>query len=96
MLLVASAVTFNVYDMEGKGRITPADLKALLSAALREGEVAMTDVQLDRMVADTFRVHDVNGDGVMDYEEYKHMCIASPGILKPLTLNVSELLQEAK
>jgi hypothetical protein len=37
-----------------------------------------------------------NGDGYIDYEEYKHMCVVNPSILKPLTINVAEMLKDAK
>lgn len=33
----------------------------------------MSEPQVDMMVASTFRENDVNGDGYIDFEEYKRM-----------------------
>jgi hypothetical protein len=117
----------------------------MLTAVLRENGVAMTEPQMDMMVANTFLEHDVscfffpffacvfscrsvaqsappplpsapfgfrphaslppsppfallqtNGDGFIDYEEYKQMCAVNQSILKPLTINVGEIIRDAK
>jgi Ca2+-binding EF-hand superfamily protein len=50
---------------------------------------------VDRIVADTFRQYDLNKDGLIDYAEFKHMCQLQPNVLKPLTINVSEIIAAA-
>ncbi len=90
------AVTFALYDADGKGKISATDLKVMLGAVLRENGVSMTEPQVDMMVGNTFREHDTNGDGFIDYDEYKQMCAVNQNMLKPLTINVGEILREAK
>jgi hypothetical protein len=49
-----------LYDVDGKGRISPSDLKTMLGGVLRENGVTMTDSQLDVLVANTFKENDVS------------------------------------
>ena len=42
------AVTFQLYDADRKGRISPMDLKVMLSAVLKENGVSLTDGQVDQ------------------------------------------------
>lgn len=44
----------------------------------------------------TFADADLNGDGVIDFAEYEIMVSKTPSILKPLTLNVSEIIAAAR
>jgi hypothetical protein len=44
------------------------------------------------LVDATFREADLNGDGKIDYSEFETMVAKQPSIIKPLSLNVSELL----
>jgi hypothetical protein len=57
------AVTFAIYDMDGTGRISPANLRALLASVLAEHDVALPGAQLDALVAHTFATEDANRDG---------------------------------
>lgn len=88
--------TFNIYDLSRRGKVSPNDLSTILYSVLREHGVAMTDDQVAAMVAETFRQHDLNKDGYMDYDEYQQMCVKNPDILKPLTLNVTEMIAHAR
>ena len=60
---LSRVVTFAIYDLESKGRITPENLRFMLSEALKENAVPLSSAQVEKMVADTFKVHDVNRDG---------------------------------
>merc|ERR1712154_354392 len=53
---------FKVFDKDGSGNISPAELKHIM---LGLGE-QLTDAELDEIV----RQADVNGDGVLDYQEF--------------------------
>lgn len=86
------AVTFALYDFDKKGKILPTDLKVMLSAVARENGVSLTDGQVDRLVGETFKQYDVNHDGAIDFDEYRSMCIQNPAMLKPLTINVAEII----
>lgn len=55
--------TFAIYDMDGTGRISPANLRALLASLLGENDVALPGAQLDAIVAHTFATEDANRDG---------------------------------
>lgn len=88
--------TFAIYDLDNKNKISPSNLRYMLTEALKENVVPLTDPQIDKMVTDTFNQHDVNHDGFIDFDEYQQMCVKFPAILKPLTLNVSELIAQAK
>lgn len=88
--------TFQIYDVSRKGAISQSDLRDMLLGVLKENDVPMSDDQVNRLVLDTFAQHDLNKDGYIDFEEYRQMCIKSPSILKPLTLNVTELIAQAR
>ena len=42
----SNEVTFAIYDIESKGRITPANLRFMLSEALKENAVPLSDSQV--------------------------------------------------
>ena len=89
------AVAFQLYDRARRGSISPADVSYLLAHSFRENGEAISDAAVDRIVADTFRQYDLNKDGLIDYAEFKHMCQLQPNVLKPLTINVSEIIAAA-
>lgn len=85
--------SFQLYDSGRKGYISQADLKTMLAASLKENDLVLTDAQLDKMVGDTFRTYDLNRDGVLDFAEYQNMCALQPNVLKPFTLNVTDIIK---
>jgi hypothetical protein len=78
------AVTFSIYDIESTGRITPANLSALLTDVMAP-YVSVTPTQVGALVAHTFAQEDQNRDGVIDFAEYAAMISRAPGTLKFLT-----------
>ena len=68
----------------------------MLDATLRENDLELSAVQIQSLVDATFLEADTNHDGKIDFEEYKAMVEARPSMIKPLTLNVSELIREAR
>jgi EF-hand domain pair len=90
-----STVAFKLYDADKRGAISPSDVKFLLAASFTENGIAISESAIDKLVADTFHQYDANRDGVMDFNEFKNMCTLNPNVLKPLTLNVSEMIASA-
>ena len=88
----ARAVAFDLYDSDKRGAISPADVTYLLAASFRENGAVIADAAVARIVAETFRQYDVNRDGLLDFAEFRHMCTLQPNVLRPLTLNVSEMI----
>uniref|UniRef100_A0A7S1C5F8 EF-hand domain-containing protein n=1 Tax=Bicosoecida sp. CB-2014 TaxID=1486930 RepID=A0A7S1C5F8_9STRA len=86
--------SFDLYDFNGDGKIDRDELKRLLVASLGENKVPMADAHVDALVEQTFTQADLNGDGFIDFEEYHQMVIKHPALLKPLTLNVAEIIAE--
>lgn len=59
---------FNAVDQDGSNKIEKAELKRAMTVIAREvGIHPLSDLQLDGAVATL----DVNGDGEIDYEEFK-------------------------
>ncbi|KAG6402910.1 hypothetical protein SASPL_135124 [Salvia splendens] len=61
---------FKMYEMEGRGCITPSSLRRMLS---RLGERRSVD-QCGDMIA----TYDLNADGVLTFDEFKVMMASSP------------------
>jgi hypothetical protein len=70
-------------------------VRALLVSLLAEQDVTLPRAALDALVARTFAAEDANGDGVIDLAEFASMVAKRPGMLRPLTLSVAELLTGA-
>lgn len=87
--------TFQIYDADKKGGISKEDLRTMLSATLAEAGLSLTSAQLERMVGDTFTAFDLDRDGYINFAEYRNMCTLQPNVLKPLTLNVADLIKQA-
>ena len=62
-LSLLGAVTFQVYDLDGKSRISPANLRAMLSASLSENGLTMSEAQVEEIVAHTFRTVNLSNNG---------------------------------
>lgn len=59
---------FAMYEMEGRGCITPLSLKLMLSKLGTHLDVAECQAMICRF--------DVNGDGVLTFDEFKTMMMA--------------------
>lgn len=87
-------VSFELYDFNGDGKIDKAELKRLLQASLEENSVPMSEAAMDELVDTTFAAADTNKDDLIDFDEYHQMVIKHPALMKPLTLNVGEIIKE--
>lgn len=83
-----------MYDFNGDEKIDREELKRLLQASLEENRVPMDEASVDALVESTFVQADLNRDGFIDFEEYHQMVIKHPALLKPLTMNVAEIIAE--
>ena len=60
LFILLTLVTFQIYDTGNNGKISMNDIKTMLTAVLKENSVVMTESQIDMMVANTFKEHDVS------------------------------------
>ncbi len=67
----------------------------MMDATLAENDVSLSAVHIATIVDATFRECDLNGDGKIDFAEFETMVSKQPSIIRPLTLNVTELLAGA-
>lgn len=86
---------FRLYDVERRGSISPANVKYMLSHSFAENGIAIADPAVDKIVSDTFRQYDTDRDGVLSFAEFKAMCALQPNVMRPLMLNVSEMIAAA-
>lgn len=77
-----TAVTFRVYDVDGDGYISNADLFRVLKAMVGSN---LNDVQIQQLVDRTILQGDKDKDGKLNYEEFLAVC---PLSFLPLTLNL--------
>jgi len=62
---------FNAYDTDGSGTLTPDEVFRIFKASLASKGEAVNANQIREMVDECFRQIDVNGDGEINYEEFK-------------------------
>ena len=93
-VLERCAVSFRIYDIDGDGHIDKEELFQILKASLLENYMMdLSDDQMRELVDNTFAETDVNGDGLISFEEYRDMVISHPEILSKFSLNSDLLLQ---
>ncbi|KAK9846652.1 hypothetical protein WJX81_008477 [Elliptochloris bilobata] len=68
-----AAFTFRVYDLDGDGYVTPAELEATLR---RLAGQALSAEQLAEVVAATVAAHDSDGDGRLSPREFRSLLAA--------------------
>lgn len=84
--------SFNVYDIDKDGRISPAELYHILSGTWKESGIPYTDSAMKQIVESTFRQVDKNGDGFIDREEYKAFIETNPETLNSWTVDFQYIL----
>ncbi|KAJ4460478.1 putative calcineurin B [Paratrimastix pyriformis] len=73
--------SFRVYDFDGDGTIDSAELCKILKASFLSGE-GMTDEQLRLAVDAMFADADSDGNGHIDFEEYRTLMLKHPAIIR--------------
>ncbi|CAM8900128.1 hypothetical protein QQ045_012414 [Rhodiola kirilowii] len=91
---VSNKITFafRLYDLRKTGYIEHEELKDMVLALLRETDLVLSDEIVQALVDKTFEEADTDGDGRIDFEEWKSYVAANPSLIKNMTLpNLKEL-----
>ncbi|EEQ99275.1 conserved hypothetical protein, partial [Perkinsus marinus ATCC 50983] len=86
---------FRVQDKDGDGRIDAAELADVWKDALRKGASRHRSIDAGLMaseVARTLDIMDIDGDGTVDLEEFKHAMLVN-GTMPHHLMEVNELLR---
>ncbi len=86
--------SFKIYDFDGDGKICREELMKMLDASSLENELDLTPTHMEQLVTKTFHEADKNGDGFIDYEEYKQFVKSKPSMMANMTINVSQRIKE--
>jgi len=85
---------FNVYDIDKNGTISRDELKEVLEESLNANlAVQLTPQQLERIITNTVKEMDKNGDGSISYEEFLAQAQKNPAILSCVKVDLANLLQ---
>mmetsp|Transcript_33602 Transcript_33602/g.106190 ORF Transcript_33602/g.106190 Transcript_33602/m.106190 type:complete len:199 (-) Transcript_33602:367-963(-) len=80
------AFSFQLYDQEESGRISQAEMLFVLTAmnntASYFGDPVMTPDQVEEVVVDTFKKHDADNNGELDYNEFLEAVVAHPVLVQ--------------
>jgi len=86
--------SFALYDLNGDGRIDIKEIRSLLVEALRDGNLSLTEEQIQQICDHTFATADVDGNGTLDFEEYNAMVSQSSRFMRCFSLDVDELCRQ--
>ena len=78
-----------MYDFDGDGRISTAELTSLLAATLREHGLVISKSHIDEIVKVTMDTPGLSTPGFISYQEYVKMVSTEPLTLSHLSLNIS-------
>mmetsp|Transcript_9648 Transcript_9648/g.16964 ORF Transcript_9648/g.16964 Transcript_9648/m.16964 type:complete len:212 (+) Transcript_9648:302-937(+) len=85
--------SFCIYDFDNDNKISRGELMSMLKTSLLENGVELSDSQLDIVISSTFAEADKNGDGYIDFDEYKALVQKHPSILNNMTLDLPRILE---
>lgn len=83
--------SFSLYDMNGDGKIDIHELRSLLEEAVRENVLNLTDAEVKQWCDFTLSQVDKDGNGTVEYAEYREMVKASHKFLESFTLDIDLL-----
>ncbi len=84
--------SFSLYDLNGDGAIEKEELKSLLEAAVKETLSDLSDNEVRELCEETLKSVDKDGNGLVDYEEYRQMVLNSGQFLESFSIDVERLL----
>lgn len=84
---VCSSVAFSVFDIDKDGCISPAEMAHLLRASLCNTGGSLSEKQVNKFVTETFKSADLNGDGLITYDEFETLVSKHPEILQEVTID---------
>lgn len=59
----------------------------VLKASLFENALKLTEEQMKQAVEATFKEADLNGDGLISFDEFREMVIKHPQMIESMTIN---------
>mmetsp|Transcript_14907 Transcript_14907/g.16860 ORF Transcript_14907/g.16860 Transcript_14907/m.16860 type:complete len:203 (-) Transcript_14907:2225-2833(-) len=84
--------SFRIFDFDNDGKISKQELGSMLHTSLKENKVYMTTEQIGHVVDSTFKEADTNGDGFIDFDEYKALVDNHPSILSNMTIDFKRVI----
>ena len=87
-------LSFFLYDLNDDQQIDRDECTQMVKLALNEINMKLSSKQIEVIVNNTFRETDLNGDGVIDYEEYSVYCRKHPRILEPFRLDITNIIYD--
>ncbi|KAA6384358.1 MAG: putative calcineurin B [Streblomastix strix] len=78
---------FSIYDVDRDGHIDKEELFGVLRASLFENKLSLTDEQMQQAVEATFQEADINGDGLISFDEFREMVLKHPQMIDSMTLS---------
>ncbi|KAJ9449793.1 Calcineurin B-like protein 6 [Diplonema papillatum] len=89
---------FRLYDIDNDGAISKQELRSILLGCLQEenektdsSNVTMSTARLDGMIDETFQEADLDGNGIIDYNEFVAMATRHPDIISNISFRTSIL-----
>lgn len=86
--------SFDLYDLNKDNKIDHHELQVMLKAALQENGILLTNEQIEHICASTLKASDIDGNGFIEFEEYKQLVAQNPRLLIPFTVNLDELFRK--
>jgi len=87
-------LSFYLYDLNQDGSIDASEIRSLVDAALEMTKQVWTEQQRKDICKATFEAVDVNGDGLVQFEEYQKYCRENPELLRSLTVDVQDIVRD--
>ena len=85
--------SFSLYDLNDDGAIDINELRTLLAAAVRENVLDVTEAEVRQICDHTLGAVDRNGNGEVEYEEYRAVVMNSSRFVDSFTIDVPALLE---
>ena len=86
-------------DINGNGNITKEGLYYLLKSVMKDNHnlnLNLSEEQMKDWVEHTFKEVDLDGNGLIDYNEYREMVNKHPSILNFFNINIEFMTNEEK
>ena len=85
--------SFSLYDLNDDGSIDLHELRSLLAAAVRENVLSLSEEQVQSFCDHTLKDVDRDGNGMVEYEEYRQVVMGSRKFIESFTMDVPALLE---
>ncbi len=85
--------SFRIYDFDNDHKISNEELTSMLKTSLSENGLSLTPAQIEQIIRGTFKEADKNGDGFIDFDEYKRIVDKQPSILSSMTLDFRRIIE---